>query len=178
MSPRTRSGRIGAEPRTSGGPLGGPFVRPAHFDAKIPNGAWMGPPRPSIALSPPRDYLPAGTPDRRPQGHKTFMARDVVDGEIIESRDALAAWLETGCKRDGPLRLGTEHEKILFYRAGHTPVPYEGERGVAALIEGMNGRLGWTRIEDGGRLIGLYDEAGGGAISLEPGGQFELSGAA
>ena len=105
------------------------------------------------------------------------MARDVVDEEIVESRDALAAWFETGCKRTGPLRVGTEHEKIPFYREGLAPVPYEGERGIAALLEGMNARLRWERIEDGGRLIGLYDAAGGGAISLEPGGQFELSGA-
>ncbi len=41
----------------------------------------------------------------------------------------------------------------------------------------MNARLGWERIEDGGHLIGLFDEKGGAAISLEPGGQFELSGA-
>ena len=105
------------------------------------------------------------------------MARDVADGEIVESRDALVAWLEAGCKRDAPLRIGTEHEKILFYQAGHAPVPYEGERGVAAVIEGMNAKLGWERIEDAGRLIGLFDEKGGAAISLEPGGQFELSGA-
>ena len=105
------------------------------------------------------------------------MARDVVDEEIVESRDALAAWFEAGCKRTDPLRVGTEHEKIPFYREGLAPVPYEGERGIAALLEGVNARLGWERIEDGGRLIGLYDAAGGGAISLEPGGQFELSGA-
>ncbi|RBP15796.1 glutamate--cysteine ligase [Roseiarcus fermentans] len=105
------------------------------------------------------------------------MARDVVDGEIVESRDALAAWFEAGCKRDATLRVGTEHEKILFYRAGHAPVPYAGERGVAALLEGMNARLGWERIEDGGHLIGLFDQAAAAAISLEPGGQFELSGA-
>ena len=41
----------------------------------------------------------------------------------------------------------------------------------------MNERLGWDAIEDGGALIGLFDPVGGGAISLEPGGQFELSGA-
>ena len=105
------------------------------------------------------------------------MARDVVDGEIVESRDALAAWLEAGCKPAGPFRVGTEHEKIPFYRAGLAPVPYEGESGIRALLEGMNARLGWERIEDGGHLIGLYDANGGAAISLEPGGQFELSGA-
>ena len=105
------------------------------------------------------------------------MARDVVDSEIVESRDALVAWLEAGCKPAGPLRIGTEHEKIPFYRADRSPVPYGGDRGIRALLEGMSARLGWDRIEDGGNLIGLYDANGGGAISLEPGGQFELSGA-
>ncbi len=105
------------------------------------------------------------------------MARDVVDGEIIESRDALAAWFEKGCKPSGPFRVGTEHEKILFYREGLKPVPYAGDRGVGALLETMNVQLGWERIEDSGHLIGLYDGGSGAAISLEPGGQFELSGA-
>ena len=105
------------------------------------------------------------------------MARDVVDSEVVESRDALVAWLEAGCKPGGPFRIGTEHEKIPFYRADRSPVPYGGDRGIRALLEGMQKALGWDRIEDGGHLIGLYDPNGGGAISLEPGGQFELSGA-
>ena len=57
------------------------------------------------------------------------MARDVVDSEVVESRDALVAWLEAGCKPAGPLRIGTEHEKIPFYRADRSPVPYGGDRG-------------------------------------------------
>jgi glutamate--cysteine ligase len=105
------------------------------------------------------------------------MARDVVDDQIVESRDALAAWLEAGCKPSGPFRVGTEHEKVPFYRDGLSPVPYAGEKGIRALLEGMNVKLGWERIEDAGSLIGLYDEKSGAAISLEPGGQFELSGA-
>jgi glutamate--cysteine ligase len=105
------------------------------------------------------------------------MARDVVDSEGVESRDALVAWLEAGCKPAGPFRVGTEHEKIPFYRADHSPVPYEGECGIRALLEGMQAHLGWDGIEDAGALIGLFDANGGGAISLEPGGQFELSGA-
>jgi glutamate--cysteine ligase len=105
------------------------------------------------------------------------MARDVVDSEVVESRDALVAWLEAGCKPEGPFRIGTEHEKIPFYRADHSPVPYGGERGVRALLEAMRAHLGWEGIEDKGALIGLYDAHGEGAISLEPGGQFELSGA-
>ena len=105
------------------------------------------------------------------------MARDVVDSEVVESRDALVAWLEAGCKPAGSLRIGAEHEKIPFYRADHSPVPYGGDKGIRALLEGMRKRLGWDGIDDGGNLIGLYDPNGGGAISLEPGGQFELSGA-
>jgi glutamate--cysteine ligase len=105
------------------------------------------------------------------------MARDVVDSEVVESRDALVAWLEAGCKPAGPFRIGTEHEKIPFYRADHSPVPYGGERGIRALLEGMRSHLGWDGIEDRDNLIGLYDAHEQGAISLEPGGQFELSGA-
>jgi glutamate--cysteine ligase len=105
------------------------------------------------------------------------MARDVVDSEVVESRDALVAWLEAGCKPTGSFRVGTEHEKIPFYRADHSPVPYRGERGIRALLEGMRAHLGWDGIEDRENLIGLYDANGEGAISLEPGGQFELSGA-
>ena len=105
------------------------------------------------------------------------MARDVVDAQFVESRHDLVAWLEAGCKPAEAFRVGAEHEKIPFYKADLTPVPYEGPRGIGALLEGMRPRLGWEAIEDDGKLIGLYDVHGGGAISLEPGGQFELSGA-
>jgi glutamate--cysteine ligase len=105
------------------------------------------------------------------------MARDVADGEIVESRDDLVAWLEAGCKPADAFHIGVEHEKIPFYKSDLTPVPYEGPRGICALLEGMRERLGWERIEDAGKLIGLLDAVGGAALSLEPGGQFELSGA-
>ncbi len=105
------------------------------------------------------------------------MARDTADLTPIESRDQLAAHLESGCKPREKWRIGTEHEKFGFYKDGHTPVPYEGRRGIRALLEGMQSLLGWEPIYDGGNIIGLADPVGGGAISLEPGGQFELSGA-
>ncbi len=105
------------------------------------------------------------------------MARDIIDAHPIESRDALVAWLEQGCKPPESFRVGTEHEKIPFYRADLAPVPYEGERGIRALLAGVEAKLGWSPILDDDRLIGLYDSQGAGAISLEPGGQFELSGA-
>ena len=105
------------------------------------------------------------------------MARDVSDAQSIDSRRDLIEWLEAGNKPASAFRVGAEHEKVPFYAADNSPVPYEGPRGIGALLEGMRARLGWDAIEDGEALIGLFDPVGGGAISLEPGGQFELSGA-
>jgi len=110
------------------------------------------------------------------------MARDVSDSTPIASRDELTAWLANGCKPASEFRLGTEHEKFPYYLNDLSPVPYEGRPaagvgGVRALLEGLASTPNWRPIEDAGALIGLYDESSGGAISLEPGGQFELSGA-
>jgi glutamate--cysteine ligase len=105
------------------------------------------------------------------------MARDQVDMTPLRSRDDLVAWFEQGCKPKSQFRIGTEHEKFAFTAEGHRPVPYEGPRGIRALLEGMQSLLGWEPIMEGPNVIGLYDVTGGGAISLEPGGQFELSGA-
>jgi glutamate--cysteine ligase len=95
----------------------------------------------------------------------------------IETRDALVAWFAEGCKAKSQYRIGTEHEKFAFTVEGHRPVPYEGRRSIRALLEGMQLLLGWEPIMENGNIIGLFDVTGGGAISLEPGGQFELSGA-
>lgn len=105
------------------------------------------------------------------------MARDVTDSAPIGSRDDLVEWVASGEKPREEWRIGTEHEKVPFYRADHSPVPYEGATGIRALLEGLASLNGWEPILDDGRPIGLADEGGGGAISLEPGGQFELSGA-
>lgn len=105
------------------------------------------------------------------------MARDVTDLTPIHSRDELVAWLASGNKPETAFKLGTEHEKFPFYQETLDPVPYEGKRGIRALLEGMQGLLGWEPILEGDHPIGLLDVTGGGAISLEPGGQFELSGA-
>ncbi|MBS9477092.1 glutamate--cysteine ligase [Ancylobacter radicis] len=105
------------------------------------------------------------------------MARDQIDTQPIESRDDLVAWLEAGCKSPSKFRVGTEHEKFPFTLNGHDPVPYEGPDGIRALLDGMQALNGWEPIMEGEAIIGLADTIGGGAISLEPGGQFELSGA-
>jgi glutamate--cysteine ligase len=105
------------------------------------------------------------------------MARDQVDMTPIETRDDLVAWFAAGSKPKSEFRIGTEHEKFAFTTEGHRPIPYEGRRSIRALLEGMQHLLGWEPIMEGDNIIGLADVTGGGAISLEPGGQFELSGA-
>jgi glutamate--cysteine ligase len=105
------------------------------------------------------------------------MARDVSDTTPIGARSELVEWIASGEKPRDAWRLGTEHEKVPFYKADSSPVPYEGGRGIRALLDGMQARTGWAPIIEDDHPIGLADEAGGGAISLEPGGQFELSGA-
>jgi glutamate--cysteine ligase len=110
------------------------------------------------------------------------MARDVSDLTPITSRDQLVAWGEAGAKPRDQFRVGTEHEKLPFYEADHAPVPYPGlpslgKGGIRALLEGMQAELGWTPIIENDHIIGLSDAASGAAITLEPGGQFELSGA-
>ncbi|SHO64215.1 glutamate--cysteine ligase [Pseudoxanthobacter soli DSM 19599] len=105
------------------------------------------------------------------------MARDTLDNSPIEGMDALIAWFEDGSKPRERWRIGTEHEKFGFHVSDLSPVAYEGPRGIEKLLRGMEGLLGWEPILDAGKIIGLVDPTGGGAISLEPGGQFELSGA-
>jgi glutamate--cysteine ligase len=84
----------------------------------------------------------------------------------------LAEWFAAGAKPRGEWGVGTEHEKFGFRRDGLAPPPYEPD-GIRALLEAIAGR-GWTPILDDGKPIGL--KRGSASISLEPGGQFELSG--
>jgi glutamate--cysteine ligase len=100
------------------------------------------------------------------------MARDVSDTTPIGARSELVEWIASGEKPRESWRLGTEHEKVPFYTADASPVPYDGGRGIRALLEGLQERTGWAPIIEGDHPIGLADEEGGGAISLEPGGQF------
>ena len=105
------------------------------------------------------------------------MARDTTDETPITSMAELTGYIAAGCKPEEAFRIGTEHEKFPFFYRDNAPVPYEGERSIAALLRGMEAMLGWEPIMDAGRIIGLVEPTGQGAISLEPGGQFELSGA-
>ena len=105
------------------------------------------------------------------------MARDSNDNTPLTTRAELIDWFAAGEKPRARFAIGTEHEKIPFYRETREPVPYDGERGIRALLEGLARETGWEPILDLGKIIGLSAEEGG-AISIEPGGQFELSGAA
>ncbi len=104
---------------------------------------------------------------------------DGPQSPVIESRDQLIFEFERGCKPASDWRIGTEHEKFGFNTNDLTPLAYEGEHGVHALLEEMANRFGYTRIIEGDNIIALKetDSALGGSITLEPGGQFELSGA-
>ena len=97
----------------------------------------------------------------------------------IESRDELIAHFEAGCKPESDWRIGTEHEKFPFRTADFSPVPYEGPQGIGALLNEMVARFGWQPTYEGENVIALSDPncEQGGSITLEPGGQFELSGA-
>ena len=97
-------------------------------------------------------------------------------GGPIESFDQLAAMMESGNKPRSEWRMGTEHEKFGWLAGSHKPLPYAGDASISALFEGLAERFGWERVREGGEVIGL--QRNGANISLEPGGQFELSGAA
>jgi glutamate--cysteine ligase len=97
----------------------------------------------------------------------------------VTTRDELVAWIAGGSKPTGQWRIGTEHEKFVFQTATQAPVPYDGPVGIRALMEGLIARHGWAAIMEGAYIIALKRPNGRGSetISLEPGGQFELSGA-
>ncbi|UHS55720.1 glutamate--cysteine ligase [Agrobacterium vaccinii] len=105
------------------------------------------------------------------------MARDTTDQTPISSAQELTDYLAEGCKPVEKFRIGTEHEKFAFFKGDNTPVPYFGDASISALLKGMQDKLGWEPIIDEGNIIGLGEPNGMGAISIEPGGQFELSGA-
>jgi glutamate--cysteine ligase len=97
------------------------------------------------------------------------------DSEPIGSVDELVDYLRSGEKPPERWRVGTEHEKIGIREAEHTPVPYEGDRGIRAVLELVAETGGWQTISEAGNVIELRKD--GASITLEPGGQLELSGA-
>lgn len=103
----------------------------------------------------------------------------------IENKAQLIALLAEGSKPQSSWRIGTEHEKFGFVlpddrsgREAFSPPSYEKD-GIEALLHAIKGDgSAWQAIEDHGKLIGLKGQGAhkGESLSLEPAGQFELSG--
>ena len=96
-------------------------------------------------------------------------------GGPIESFNQLANLLEQGNKPKADWRIGTEHEKFGYCKDTLKALPYEGERSIQSILQGLRDQFNWAPVEEGGHLIGLTKD--GGNVSLEPGGALELSGA-
>lgn len=104
------------------------------------------------------------------------MSKDPLSTDTtVTSRQTLLDWLESGCKPKSLWRVGTEHEKFGFHKQDLTPISYAGKKGVRAVLEDMARRFEWQTIQENTKPIAL--KKGLAAITLEPGGQLELSGA-
>ncbi len=103
------------------------------------------------------------------------MAAPANDQRPIADKSELVGYLAAGGKPASAFRIGTEHEKFVYRRDDLRPLPYAGSGGIRWLLERFASRFDWQIIREDGRPIAL--ERDGASITLEPGGQFELSGA-
>lgn len=97
-----------------------------------------------------------------------------VRDEPINGRDHLVEFLASGGRPAEDWRIGTEHEKFGFRLDDLRAPTWEGEQGIAALLEGLT-RFGWNRVIENDKLIALLRDSA--SVTLEPAGQLELSGA-
>jgi glutamate--cysteine ligase len=95
----------------------------------------------------------------------------------IESKAQLIEELSAGAKPKDQWRIGTEHEKFPFLTDTLAPVPYHGARSIKGLLDGLKDGFGWEGVYEDGNIIALSRSGSLANVSLEPGGQFELSGA-
>jgi len=101
-------------------------------------------------------------------------------GEPLRGIDSLVEYFAAAAKPRTDFRIGTEHEKFGMIRSTHAPLPFEGPDGIEAIFNDIAadpgpGEPAWIPVTDGGRTVALFCEDGT-AITLEPGGQIELSG--
>ncbi len=96
------------------------------------------------------------------------------DAEPVRSFEDLVGYFESGCKPRDKWRIGAEHEKFAFHLDTLKRPAYDGPDGIEAMLKGMQ-RFGWQPVMEKDKLIAL--SRNGASVSLEPGGQFELSGA-
>ncbi|WP_224366914.1 glutamate--cysteine ligase [Hyalangium versicolor] len=94
----------------------------------------------------------------------------------ITSIDALVDTFRAAEKPRAEHRLGIEHEKFVYAKSGAKPVPYEGPSGIGALLEKIGAAGGYAPFRETPDSPVIALQRGIETISLEPGGQFELSG--
>ena len=106
------------------------------------------------------------------------MSQKIAEAEafspLVESKRDLVAYLEAGCRPREDWRIGTEHEKFGYRLSDFGRLSYEGPQGIRAVLEGLQ-KFGWKPVYEAGNLIALHMD--GQSVTLEPGGQLELSGA-
>ncbi len=93
---------------------------------------------------------------------------------VIENIDQLITPMAEGEKPKDRWRIGTEHEKFVYSTTDHHAPSYDEPGGIKDLLLAMR-EFGWKPVEEGGKVIAM--SGSDGAISLEPAGQLELSGA-
>jgi len=103
-------------------------------------------------------------------------SKNSAPSPIIESRNDLLDYMASGSRPKEQWRMGTEHEKFGFTQDDLRPLPYDGKRSIRAILTGLADRYGWTPVLENDLPIALSDNTGA-SITLEPGGQLELSGA-
>ena len=103
------------------------------------------------------------------------MASSSSPGEPLTDKKMLTDYLSQGVKARDAWRIGTEHEKFAYRLSDCTPLAYDTKPGIRQILEGLK-RFGWDSILEGSNIIALK-KSDGSSVTLEPGGQFELSGA-
>src|SRR5512139_1583812 len=135
----------------------------------------MNQPRARVRIAHAAAPLPALTRPRVSQGVEDRMSAPPSGGGApIENRRQLIEYFAAGNKPRADWRMGTEHEKFGFHKSSLKPLAYDGPDGIRAMLDGMT-RFGWEPVTEGNNTIALKRDSA--SVTLEPGGQFELSGA-
>ena len=101
---------------------------------------------------------------------------DSAKHNTVETSSELSSYLESGCKPESDWKLGTEHEKFGYTLDDLRPLAYSGDRGIRTILTRLAEDFDWRPVMEDGLPIALLDDTGA-SITLEPGGQLELSGA-
>ena len=105
--------------------------------------------------------------------------------EEVQDEDSLIEWMASGARTPDDWRIGSEHERFLYEKkpnkqagqALHRHLQWQGETGIRAFLETYAQTHNWRVVREGDEPVMLVDSASDANITLEPGGQIELSGA-